>query len=339
MSPRKNRWITISFFVILVALLSLTGIYRVEQGEDAMVLTFGEVTSHQSSGIYWRIPFIQSIQKASLTNIRTLEYGFRTKQVGTTTQSSQYTDVPEEAIMITGDGNIVNVEVIYQLVIKNVKSYFYEVDDPIGSLKLAFETVLRRNIQSKTLDDALLKKQEIEKEVLPDLKKIINNYKMGVEIRAIQIQNIRVPQEVTAAYEDVNNAKNEKTRKLDEAEKYKNEKIPVARAKAYQMIQSSEGYKAEKIAQATGDVANFENVYAKYLSSKEITRKRLMIETMENILSKVKTKYIMESNDGVMKFLPLAPVQAQTPAQTPAPVATPATTSQPKATTPPKGGN
>ena len=307
MKKGEKRLATVGFFVFLVVVFLLMGIYRVDQGEDAMVLTFGEVTSHKSSGIYFKIPFVQTVEKESLTSIRTIEYGFRTKQVGSTTQSSQYDDVAEEAIMITGDGNIVNVEVIYQIVIKDVKSFFFEVDDPIGTLKLAFETVLRRNIQGKTLDDALLKKQEIENEVLPDLKKIINSYKMGIEIRTIQIQNIRVPNEVTAAYEDVNNAKNEKTRKLDEAEKYKNEKIPLARSKAYQMIQASEGYKAEKVAQATGDVANFESVYAKYLTSKDITRKRLMIETMESILSKAKTKYVLESGDGLLKFLPLAP--------------------------------
>ena len=311
MKKGEKRLVTIGFFAFLIVVFLLTGIYRVDQGEDAMVLTFGEVTSHKSSGMYFRIPIIQTVQKESLTNIRTLEYGFRTKQVGSTTQSSQYDDVVEEAIMITGDGNIVNVEVIYQIVIKDVKSYTYEVDDPIGTLKLAFETVLRRNIQGKTLDDALLKKQEIENEVLPDLKKIINSYNMGIEIRTIQIQNIRVPNEVTAAYEDVNNAKNEKTRKLDEAEKYRNEKIPIARSKAYQMIQDSEGYKAEKIAQATGDVANFESIYEKYLTSKDITRKRLMIETMENILSKAKTKYVVESGDGLLKFLPITPTAAE----------------------------
>lgn len=306
MKKGEKRLVTIGFFIFLILIFLLTGVYKVDQGEDAMVMTFGEVTSHKSSGVYFRIPIIQSVKKESLTNIHTLEYGFRTKQVGTTTQSSQYDNVADEAIMITGDGNIVNVEVIYQIVIKDVKDYYFEVDDPIGTLKLAFETVLRRNIQGKTLDDALLKKQEIENEVLPDLKKIVDNYKMGIEVRTIQIQNIQVPDEVTAAYEDVNNAKNEKTRKLDEAEKYKNEKIPVARAKAYQMIQASEGYKAEKIAQASGDVANFESVYEKYLSSKDITRKRLMIETMENILSKAKTKYILDSGDGLVKFLPIA---------------------------------
>ena len=113
--------------------------------------------------------------------------------------------------------------------------------------------------------------------------------------------------EVNAAYEDVNNAKNEKTRKLDEAEKYSNQVIPAARSEAYQMVQEAEAYKSEVISQATGDVANFNSVYEEYVSSQSITRKRLMIETMERILENAESKVVIDGDGDTLRLLPIEP--------------------------------
>ena len=132
---------------------------------------------------------------------------------------------------------------------------------------------------------------------------MLDSYAIGVTVREIRIQNITVPTEVNAAYEDVNNAKNEKTRKLDEAERYKNEVIPAARSEAYQMVQEAEAYKAEVVSQATGDVANFTSVYEKYVLDKDITRKRLMIETMEKILQNAQSKTILSADSELLQLL------------------------------------
>lgn len=309
--------------VIRSALLVLTGIllimcvfsfYRVKEGDNALVLTFGEITSIKTTaGLYWHLPIVQSIQVQSTTEIYTFEYGYRTTQAGTTTTAAQYYDVDDEAIMLTGDSNIVRVEAIYQVMVKDVEQFFYEVDDPFGTLQYAFETVMRRNIQNKTLDVALLNKQLIEQEVYPDFKYLVEDiYNIGIDIKEVKIQNIVVPSEVSAAYEDVNNAKNEQTRKLDEGEKYKNQVVPAAEAKAYKMIQDAEAYKAETIAEAQGEVAVFNAVYDKYQLSPEITSIRLYIETIENIMWNADTKYIINADSGVLEFLPLEP-SASTP--------------------------
>lgn len=187
------------------------------------------------------------------------------------------------------------VEAVCQYSVRDAQAYLHEVQNPDETLMLAFETAMRRNIQNKELDDALLNKQDIEQEVLPDFQSMLDSYAIGVTVREIRIQNITVPTEVNAAYEDVNNAKNEKTRKLDEAERYKNEVIPAARSEAYQMVQEAEAYKAEVVSQATGDVANFTSVYEKYVLDKDITRKRLMIETMEKILQNAQSKTILSA--------------------------------------------
>ena len=218
-----------------------------------------------------------------------------------------YTDVNDEALMLTGDDNLVRVEAVCQYSVRDAQSYLYEVDKPESTMKLAFETALRRNIQNKALDDALLNKATIEQEVIPDFQRMLDSYGIGVTVREIRIQNITVPTEVNAAYEDVNNAKNEKTRKLDEAEKYSNEVIPVARSEAYQMVQEAEAYKSEVISQATGDVANFNSVYEEYVSSQSITRKRLMIETMERILENADSKVVIDGDGDTLRLLPIEP--------------------------------
>jgi len=310
----KKRIAVAAVILVVLVILGFSTFFVVNEGEQALVLTFGKVTDTKSPGLYMKIPLIQTVDKESVTQIRALEYGFRTQKSGNTTASPEYAEMVDEAKMLTGDGNIVEVEVIYSVVINNVYDYLYKVDDPWGTLHEAFATVVRRNIQNKTIDDALLNKQQIEAEILPDFRDLVKKYEIGISVREVRIQNIAVPKEVEAAYQDVNNAKNEKTKKLEESEKYKNEIVPTARANAYKMIQKAEGYKAEKIAQAQGDVANFTEILNKYSANKDITKMRLYIETFEKIMANVKNKYIIENDNGLIKFLPINQTQAQ-PAQ------------------------
>jgi len=291
--------------VVLAALVGWSGFYRVNQGEEALVLTFGRVTATHGPGLYWRIPGIQDVVSESVTTIHTKEYGFRTARQGSFGTASTYVDETDEGVMLTSDNSIVSLEAIYQYTIKDVKQYYFDVDDPEGTLQMAFEAVIRRNIQSRPLDDALLNKEEIERQVLPDFQRLIDSYEMGVKINDVRIQNITVPAVVASAYEDVNNAKNEKTKQLDEAERYKNQVLPTARSNAYQLIQEAEGYKAETIAAAQSEVAVFNAVYEKYKASPEITRTRLLIETLENVLENSGRIIVADNDSDVTKILSL----------------------------------
>ena len=302
-----GRIIALCALAAVVAVIGLSGFYRVNEGEEAILLTFREMTDKKGPGIYWRVPFVQTVDKVSTSQIHTLELGFRTQTGQYIDDPSDYTDVNDEALMLTGDDNLVRVEAVCQYSVRDAQSYLYEVDKPESTMKLAFETALRRNIQNKALDDALLNKATIEQEVIPDFQRMLDSYGIGVTVREIRIQNITVPTEVNAAYEDVNNAKNEKTRKLDEAEKYSNQVIPAARSEAYQMVQEAEAYKSEVISQATGDVANFNSVYEEYVSSQSITRKRLMIETMERILENADSKVVIDGDGDTLRLLPIEP--------------------------------
>jgi membrane protease subunit HflK len=292
---------TILVLLVVVALLAMSGFYRIGQGEEGLVLTFGRVTAHRDPGIYWHWPFIQRVVSESVTTIYTQEYGFRTTQSGSGTAAAKYRDVENEGVMLTNDNNIVQVEAVYQYNIRDVQQYLFDVDDPQSTMQLAFEAIIRRNVQNRPLDDALLNKEEIELQVLPDFQRLIDGYGMGVQIRNVRIQNITVPTAVTAAYEDVNNAKNENTRMQDEAEKYRNSVVPVARSNAYALLQDAEAYRAETVAKAEAEVAVFNQVYEKYRSSPEITRKRLLIETLEAALSSADRKIILD--EGQMLLL------------------------------------
>ncbi|MEA5014695.1 MAG: FtsH protease activity modulator HflK [Candidatus Limiplasma sp.] len=291
--------------LVIAGVLAASSVYRVGQGEEALVLTFGRVTGRNGPGLYWKIPFVQSVVSESVTTIHTKEYGFRTTTSGSAGTAAKYRDEVDESVMLTSDDCIVSIEAVYQYTIRDVKHYHYDIDDPEGTLQLAFEAVIRRNIQNRPLDDALLNKEEIELQVLPDFQALVDTYDIGVKINDVRIQNITVPQEVTAAYEDVNNAKNEKTKRLDEAEKYKNEVLPQARSGAYEKVTQAEGYKAETVAAAESEVAIFKAVYEKYKAAPEVTRTRLLIETMERILSRSGRIVVAEPGSDVVKILDL----------------------------------
>ncbi len=299
----KPKLIGILAGLLIVALLVFSGLYRVGQGEEALVITFGEVTAVKGPGLYWHIPLLQSVIAESVTTIHTVEYGYRTVRQGSGGASATYMDVESESVMLTNDNSIVQLEAIYQYTIRDVKEYTFDVDDPQGTLQLAFEAILRRNIQNRSLDDALLNKEEIELEVLPDFQTLIDSYAMGVKINSVHIQNITVPDEVTAAYEDVNNAKNEKTRRLDEAERYENEVLPIARSTAYMTVQEAEGYKADVVAAAESEVAVFTAVLDKYKAAPEISRTRLLIETMEEVLAAAGKVVVADNESEVVKIV------------------------------------
>ena len=249
-TAKKSRPMVWLLVLAVIVALGLSGLYRVGQGEQALVLTFGEVTDTNGPGLYWRMPGVQSVVSRSVTTIHNKEYGYRTSIGGTSRAAAQYRDEMDESVMLTNDNSIVQLEAIYQYTIRDVREYLFDVEDPEGTMHLAFEAILRRNIQNRSLDDALLNKDAIEQEVLPDFQALIDSYDMGVKIHSVHIQNITVPDAVTSFYEDVNNAKNEMTRRLDEAQQYEFRVLPLARSNAYELTQKAIAYKASTVAQA-----------------------------------------------------------------------------------------
>lgn len=310
-TKKKCRWGLVLIALALIAALVAGGLYRVGQGEQALVITFGKVTGTNGPGLYWHMPGVQQIIAESVTTIRDVEYGYRTSKTASRTSNAEYTDVMEESVMLTNDNSIVQLEAIYQYTIRDVKQYVFDVVDPEKTMHLAFEAILRRNIQSRSLDEALLSKDLIEQEVLPDFQALIDSYEMGVKINGVHIQNITVPSAVIANYEDVNNAKNEKARRLDEAQTYENKVLPLTRSQAYQKTQSAQAYKASEVAKAEAEVALFRAVYERYQAQPDITRDRMIIETMESILGEAGKIVVVDQSNNVLSLLDLSEDQPE----------------------------
>ncbi len=302
--PRRVLWITVAIAAV-VALLAIGGIYRVNQGEQALVITLGKVTDTNGPGLYWHIPFMQRVIAKSVTAIHDVEYGYRTSVGVSRTSAAQYVDVDAESVMLTNDNSIVRLEAIYQYTIRDVKQYIFNVDNPEHTMHLAFEAILRRNIQNRSLDEALLEKDRIEQEVLPDFQAMVDSYDMGVKVHGVHIQNIAVPSAVTSFYEDVNNAKNEMTRRLDEAQQYANRVLPLARSDAYQLTQQAQAYKAETVAEAEAEVAVFKAVYEKYQAQPNVSRTRMTIEAIEKMLGSAGKIVVVDGDSNVLQVLNL----------------------------------
>ncbi len=304
-ASKKNKvwgWLLV---LAIVAALGFTGLYRVGQGEQALVLTFGQVTDTNGPGLYWRMPGVQTVVSRSVTTIHNKEYGYRTAIGGTSRSAAEYRDVTDESVMLTNDNSIVQLEAIYQYTIRDVREYLFDVEDPESTMHLAFEAILRRNIQNRSLDDALLNKDVIEQEVLPDFQALIDSYDMGVKVHSVHIQNITVPDAVTAYYEDVNNAKNEMTRRLDEAQQYEFQVLPMTRSKAYELTQGALAYQAEVTAQAEAETAVFKAVLEQYNAEPDSARSRMLIETMEDILGGAGRIVVVDQNNTVLQHLDL----------------------------------
>jgi len=303
----SKKLVLIALLAVFTIAIGLNSFYMLDNAEAAVIERLGKLHQVQTkAGLNFKIPVIDSVYIVNTNEVNSLQYGYRTDVTPTTTSGGTFKNVASEAIVLTSGSYLIDVGAVIQYRITDPAAYIYEVDDVEGTVRLAFESVLRSNIQNQQLDEALINKDSIAQEIMPDLARKISSYNVGITVTEVRLTDVLLPKDVQFAYDDVNIATNEQDAFRSQATRYSNEMLPKARADAYQMIQGAEAYKAEKIAQARGDVENFSQVYERYAVAKEITRTRLYIETMEQILSTVDQKYIIDlDNDNVLKFLPL----------------------------------
>lgn len=314
MNTKASRIVLIVLVALVIVFLGMNSWYILPSGHQAVVQRFGaKIDVQKNTGLNFKLPVVDKVTIVNSKETLSIQYGYRPDTGPTSTQAATYKDVADEQVVLTDGSYLVNIGAIIQYRISDAADYVLNVDDQEGTIRLAFEDVLRRNMQNKTLESALVNKDSIAREISPELSKKLNAYGLGITITEVKFTDVLLPEEVRFAYDDVNIAENEKTEYLSKAEKYKNEMLPKARANAYELIQSAEAYKAEKVSQAKGDVENFLQVYEKYKLAEDVTKARLYIETMEDVLKKVKNKVIIdfEDNSGTYKYLPLDPTRLQ----------------------------
>ncbi|HIC39551.1 MAG TPA: FtsH protease activity modulator HflK [Candidatus Marinimicrobia bacterium] len=271
----------------------LTGTYVVGPDEVGVVQTFGKHTRVTQSGLNYHLPYpIETVQTPKVTEVKRVEIGFRTMG------NNQYRTIEKESLMLTGDENIVDAELIVQYKIKDAASYLFNFVMPVLTVREAAEASLRTVIGKHKIDEALTSgKFLIQEETKDLLQSILDKYGTGVLVVAVQLQDVSPPKQVRAAFKDVASAKEDKNRMINQAEGYRNDIIPKARGEAQAMISEAEGFREARVSRAEGEVAKFNAMLVEYKKAKVVTRKRLYLETMEEILPNI-NKYIIPGGDG-----------------------------------------
>ena len=303
--PEFNFKITPVLIGILVVWL-LTGIYIVGPDEVGVIRTFGEYTRVTQSGLNWKFPSpIETANTPKVTEVKRIEFGFRSLKNG------QYRTVEKESLMLTGDENIVDAEMIVQYKIKDPVQYLFNIVEPELTVREAAEASLRTVVGRNKIDETLTTgKFTIQEETKIQLQNILDKYESGIHVVAVQLQDVSPPKEVIGAFKDVASAKEDKNRMINQAEGYRNDVIPKARGEAEAMIRDAEGFKESRIKRAEGDATKFTTILKEYNKAKSITEKRLYLETMEKVLPGIEKIIIPDKDSGnMLNLLNLNPNQ------------------------------
>lgn len=306
----------------LLILWILSGIYIVGPDEQGVVRRFGKVVRITEPGPHYHLPSpIEKVDKPKIQQVRRIEIGFETISPG---PPAKYRFHTEESLMLTGDEQIIDAQIIVQYKIRDAADYLFNVrnlEGTQGTIKDAAEVALRQVVGQRPIDDVLIEeKLQVEIDIRILLQEIVDGYESGIRITEVKLQTVQPPKEVAASFSDVVSAKEDKEKLIQEAQGYQEDIIPKARGQARSMVLEAEGYKEEKIKRAQGDVAKFLAVLQEYEKAKDVTRKRLYLETMEKVLPGIK-KFIIDSetSEGLLKLLPLEGAPFSNTPQNPSP--------------------
>lgn len=296
---------------VLAALWVLSGIYTVDPDEKAVILRFGKLHDVVDPGLHYHLPppiEVHIIQ--SVTRVYREEIGFRTIDPG---PPARYRQRPNESLMLTGDENIVNVEMVVQYKISSVVDALFHVKGlgafeggGDGLVHDACEAALRQVVGRHGIDEVLTEgKLLVQTEIKQKLQELFTLYACGLTVESVQLQSVGPPEQVDAAFKDVASAKEDRERLVNEARGYQNDIIPKARGEAERMMKGAEAYKVERVRRAQGDADRFQAVYAEYVKAPEVTEKRLYIETMERVLPHLQKYIIDDEGQGVLNLINL----------------------------------
>ncbi|MHA1598469.1 MAG: FtsH protease activity modulator HflK [Alphaproteobacteria bacterium] len=294
------------FLVIILALAVWlgSGFYRVQPGEQGVELLFGKFVKITAPGLnYWPPSPIGQVFKPNVERINQITVGYR----GDGTRGGATRDVPQESLMITGDQNIIDVDFVVQWQISNAADYLFNIRNPEATIKLASESAIREIIGQTSLELALTKERQlVDQRTKVLLQQILDAYGSGVFIAEVKQQKVDPPAEVIDAFNDVQRAKQDQERSVNEAVTYSNDIVPRAKGEASRVIQEATAYKEKVVKEAEGEAKRFLSVYEAYKGGKEVTVERLYLERMQEVLKDI-DKVIIDSGagQGVVPYLAL----------------------------------
>lgn len=298
----------------VIALWLLSGIYIVNPDEQGVVLRFGRYDRTVDPGPHYALPApFETVYKPQVTQVLRSEVGFRSVGQSATFQQGQVRTIAEEASMLTGDENIVNVQFSVQYKISDPVQYLFNVSAPTALVRNAAEAAMREVIGNSEIDSAITDgKLKIQSEATQLLQHILDRYGAGIQIIAVQLQDVHPPKEVIDAFKDVASAREDKSRIINQAEAYRNELLPRARGQAAAMKNQAEAYTATRVRNAEGDAARFDALRVEYDKAPKVTKQRLYYETMEDILAGSGEKVLMDgaAASRALPYLPLPSLSA-----------------------------
>ncbi|MEW6218867.1 MAG: FtsH protease activity modulator HflK [Thermodesulfobacteriota bacterium] len=298
----------VATFLLVLFLLNaaLSSFYTVQPGERGVVLRLGRYAHTTSSGLNFKIPYLDEVVKVDVEKVQKEEFGFRTKVPGQQTTYEKGGFEPE-SLMLTGDKNVIDAEWIVQYKIRDPMSYLFRIRDPRQTVRDVSETVIRRVMGNANFDYVLSNREILAAATAREMQESLDRFESGIDIVTVQLQDVNPPERVKPAFNEVNEADQDMKRLVNEAEEAYNREIPKARGTATQLQEEARGYAIERVNNAQGETARFLSILEEYRQAPEVTRKRMYLETMRAVLPNVKEIYVMDAEQGgVVPFLDLS---------------------------------
>ena len=302
------------FAAIVLFQVIFGSFYTIEPGEVGIVLRFGQVHRSTQPGLHFKIPYIEELNKVDIETVRKEEFGFRTRIPGKQTVFARK-GFDMESLMLTGDKNVINVAWIVQYKINDPVEFLFNVRNVPQAVRDFSEMVTRRNVGNMDFDYVLSNREILAANAKQELQAELDNIKCGVQIVALQMQDINPPDPVKPAFNEVNEADQDMKRLVNEAEEAYNRVIPKARGSAKKIVEEAHGYAVARVNQAQGETNRFLAIYKEYEKAREVTRRRMYLETMQEVLPNVEQIYVMDQNkQQIFPFLDLGNKKINTPA-------------------------
>jgi membrane protease subunit HflK len=302
----KMGWIKLIILGIVILILLFGSFYQISPEETGIILRFGKFVRTTNPGLHLKLPLgIEKLIKVPVQRQLKMEFGFRTTKPGIRSEYEVTRETAKEAVMLTGDLNVAVVEWIVQYKIKNPYNYLFKIRDADATFRYMNEAVVRKIVGDNSVDEVItIGRADIALEAKEELQTLCDLYEIGLDVNQLIFQDVNPPDAVKPSFNDVNEALQEKERKINEAWSEYNQEIPKAKGEAEQMIRGAEGYAAERINHAQGDANRFRAIYREYARAPLVTRKRLYLETINEILPKIAKKIIFdEKQRNLLPFL------------------------------------
>ena len=308
LDPKKSSKPIILVVAVLIIIVGVySSMYEVNTEETGVVLRFGKFASYSNPGLHFKLPFgVDQVYLVPTGRVLKEEFGFRSVEPGVRPTLSQRA-LEEESLALTGDLNVSDVKWIVQYQIRDPYKYVFKIQDPIGTVRDLSEAMVRRAVGNATVTEVLTTERvSLAAEVERSLQETLDYYDVGIRVVTVRFQDVTPPDPVKGAFNDVNEAEQQKESLILQARAQYNQEVPRARGEARRALQEAEGYAVERINRARGETNRFTALLSEYQRAPEVTRQRIFIETMESVLPQMDEIYIMDDiNGGALPLLPL----------------------------------